>query len=334
MKKTLTTLFASIAVLMGLQAQEQKHDMYIHFADGSRKVYHVEKIDSVTFKEAVDYSNLKFDIKISNITSNGATTTVSCNRPDVLFYNEAFKKSYFEQYTIEELAQGQLEYMYEDWEQYQDEYKWEFGEDITFADFFCPGYYVDTYTYSSLKPETEYVVIAFGVDLNTMEVVGTPDTLGFTTIAPEPSSNVISFSVANDSLYITTTNDDPYFWTAFLPEDIAEYGEDATAIDAWNGLVADLESIGYMDYFTLQGSETIALKSQFYGLPGTHTLVAAGWNGVRTTDYFVYELVLTEEQVGSGKAELTSAQKIKAKQLSADKAQPFHSAKKFPLQRK
>ncbi len=332
MKKIFTTALASVAILMGVQAQ--KYNMFLHFADGSKKAYHVENIDSVTFEEARDYSKVDFEIKVSDITSNGATTTVSCNTPDVLYYNEAFEKSYFDVYTPEELAQGQLEYMLEDWEQYQDEYKWEYGEDITFADFFYLGNYVDTYTYENLSPSTDYIVIAFAVDLNMMEVVGTPDTLGFTTIAPEPSDNVISFAATNDSLFVNTTNNDTYFWSPFTEEDLADYGVE-TYTEAWDALVAEAEEYDLMDYFTSEGSEAYSLESYFYGAPGTYTLVAAGWNGLRTTDYFTYQLTVTEEQVGGAEeGALAPAKKVTLVKKQAITSHKFHPSKKITLKQK
>ncbi len=308
MKKIFTTLVALVALVLGLQAQ--KHNMYLHFADGTKKVYHVEDVDSVTFVEAKDYSNLKFDIQVSNISTNGVTTQVKANTADVLYYDQVFLKAALEEYTIEELAQAQLEYMYEEWVTFEDEYKAEYGDDITFANFFYPGNYVDTYTYSDLSPSTEYIVLAFGVDLELLEAIGTPDTVSFATSAPEPSDNQITFSLENDTLFIHTTNDDPYFWNAFLPEDLEEYGVE-TYTEAWDLLVEELDAIGYMEYFTSEGDEENPVESYFYGLPGTHTIVAAGWNSVRTTDFFTFEITLTEDQVGGG-AELVIAKKPKA----------------------
>ncbi len=333
MKKIFTTLFAAAALVSGIQAQTA-YNMKLHFADGTSKVYHVQDVDSVTFSEAIDYSSLNFDIKIADITSHGATTTIKCNNANVLWYNDAFEKEYFDYYTLEELAQEQLDYMYEDWVEFEEDYKAEYGDDITFADFFYPGYYVDEYTYDYLDPSTEYVIVAFGVDLETMEVVGIPDTLSFTTLAPEPSDNIISFSFANDTLYINTTNDDQYFWNSFLPEDLEDYGAE-TYTEAWDIVAAEMDAYGLMDYFISAGSEANAVKSYFTGMPGTHTIVAAGWDGVRTTDYFVYELTLTEDQVGSGEDfefELAPAKKVKTvvKQTTPAK-HTFRSAKHFPL---
>ncbi len=326
MKKIFTTLFASVSLLMGLQAQEQaqKHDMYIHFADGSYKIYHVEKIDSVTFKEAVDYSNLTFDIQLSNIYSNGVTTKVSCNRPDVLYYSDVFEKEYLNDYTPEQLAQEQLEYMWADWEERGEEYKEVLGME-SFADFFYPGNHVDIYTYDYLKPEREYFVMAFGVDLNTMEAVGTPVCKEFTTLAPEQSENIISFEVRNDSLFINTTNNDPYFWNPFTDAEIAEWGAE-TAEDAWEAAVADFGDAIY--YWLYQGSVKGKLRSFFYGEPGTYTLVAAGWNGGRTTDFFTYEITVTPEQAGGGYG--ISAKKIQ-REKKPTQQNTHRFSKKLPL---
>ncbi len=331
MKKIFTTLLASVAILLSANAQ-QAHNMFVHFADGTKQVYHVEDVDSITFVEAKDYSNLSFDIQVANVTSNGVTTTVKCNTADVLYYDQVFLKAALDEYTIEELAQAQLEYMYEEWVMYEEEYKAEYGDDITFADFFYPGSYVDTYTYEELKPSTEYIVLAFAVDLDLLEAVGTPSMASFTTPAPEPSKNQISFALENDTLYIYTTNDDPYFWNAFLPEDLEDYGTESYT-EAWDLLTEELDAIGYMDYFTSEGNEENSVEDYFYGMPGTHTIVAAGWNGVRTTDFFTFEMTLTEEQVGGG-AELVVAKKPKAVPQQTTPAKKVYSVKHFPLVKK
>ncbi len=323
MKKIFTTLLASVAILT-LQAQAPQN-MFLHFADGSQKIYHVQDIDSVTFEEAPDYSDLAFDIQISDINSNGARVIVKSNRPDVLWYSDAFEKGYLDVYTPAQLAQAQLEAMYQEWVQYEEEYKMQYGEDMTFADFFYAGNETDDYVYDYLDPATDYIILAFGVDLEMLEAVGTPAFKEFSTPEAEPSTNIISFSFANDTLYINTTNDDPYFWNAFLPEDVADYGVE-TATEAWEAVVAEMDEVGWLEYFLSEGSEANAVKSYFYGLPGTHTIVAAGWNGQRTTDYFIYELTLTEEQVTN------ESSHAPAKQLKAIKKQLVRQTKHTPLQ--
>ncbi len=332
MRKVLTVLFALCAVAFSMHAQEQEleklYNLRIHLADGTYKVFHVERIDSVTFYEAPNYSDLAFDIKISDIFSNGVTTKVSCNRPDVLYYSDVFEKAYLNDHTPEQLAQEQLEYMWEDWEERGEEYMDKFGM-TSFADFFYPGSYVDTYTYDYLKPERDYIVMAFGVDLDLMEIVGTPVYQEFSTTAPEPSDNIISFEVRNDSLFINTTNNDPYFWNPFTAAEIADWGA-KTAEEAWELSVADFGDAIY--YYLYQGSVKGKIKSFFFQSPGTYTLVAAGWNGGRTTDFFSLEITVTPEQSGLGGYGV-SAKRVPANRDSAEQ-QMFRGSKKLPLEKR
>ncbi len=333
MKKIFTLLFSFCALSLNMRAQEQEqlYNLHVHLADGTSKVFHVEKIDSVTFHEAPNYSNLTFDIQISDIFSNGLTTTVSCNRPDVLFYNDVFEKAYLDKYTPEQIAQDQLEYMWADWEEREEQYKEAYGADMTFADFFCPGGYVDEYTYDYLKPEQDYIVLAFGVDLNLMEVVGTPVYKEFSTTSAVPSDNIISFSVRNDSLIISTTNNDPYFWNPFTAEDIIEYGA-TTATEAWELMVEEVDREGVLDWFISEGSQKFTIKSCFYQMPGTYTLVAAGWNGARTTDFFTFKLTVTPEQAGAGQYSI-SAKRLENAKKSAS-LEGIHRSRKVLLEKR
>ncbi len=303
MKKIFTTLFAVTALVLGIQAQTVKN-LKIHFADGTTKSHKVTAVDSITFEDAVDYSDLTFDIQVSNVTSTSATTSVTASRADAFYYDNVVLAAYIPQFgSAEAVAQALLESILSEWEEYKDYYP-----DNTFADMYLyPGSEVDTYTYSTLDPETEYVSIAFGVDPVTLEVVGTVAAKTFTTEAAAPveeSDLTISFTEADGFLHITPSNDtETYFWGDFDKADVDEMGAEALVLD----YITFLADLGYWDETSLtSGAKEVDIMDWFgyYNEPGTWVVCAVGCDalGRLTTEVFTYEITLTEEDLAGGAA--------------------------------
>lgn len=338
MKKIFTTLFATAALVLGVQAQTVKN-LKIHFADGTTKSHKVTVVDSITFEDAVDYSDLTFDIQVSNVTATSATTSVTASRADALYYDNVVLASYLEPTSLgsaEAVAQALLESILSEWEAYKEYYP-----DLTFADaYLYAGSKVDTYTYTTLDPETEYVSIAFGVDPITLEIVGTVAAKTFTTEAAAPveeSDLTISFTETDGILHITPSNDtETYYWGEFDKEDVEEFGAEALVKDYIEFMVG----LGYWDEESLtSGADEVDIMDWFgyYEKPGTWIVCAAGCDalGRLTTEVFTYEVTLTEEDFAGGAARVKAKvrQAIKDQQRQGTLKQVKLQAKKVALKK-
>lgn len=147
------------------------------------------------------------NIAIADITATGATITTTPSDNETYYYWTVVDAQYLDYFTADSIAEMLVAADIED--------------GYTFEDLY--GVYVvtgtDTYTYSSLSPETEYAVIAFPVN-EELEVIGGASTKLFTTIELEKKGeetlNIAEgeYMYASDYGYLIVagyTTDDKYY---------------------------------------------------------------------------------------------------------------------------
>ena len=249
---------------------------------------------------------VSFEVNIQDLRSSKALISVKPSTYDAYYMcgivNEDME--YYFNMTPEELARFQLDFSFEMWDNGE-----EIPSNISFTDVYCyRGNFESKYTY--LYPDMDYKFIAFQVNPDTREVIGTPASKVFHTKPLERSDITFTFSFDTDKLTVTPSNNDPYYWDYVLTDLLDDEYADAHLFFYY--LVDLYEDYGFMDMpeniakgvnewvFSRDDSEEL-LEGQRY------TIVASGYNyGEINSDLtvaeFIYhsdkpcELVIPEEE--------------------------------------
>lgn len=207
-----------------------------------------------------------YTIVVDNVTATGADITVTPSGTDTYYWDVIDKASYDMLVSGQAAAYGYndlcdyIKYILD----YYVSYYAQYGYDATYADFLYDA--EDSYTYTSLDPETEYVVFAVAVDAEGncgADIV----TEGFTTGAVEESDLAITMSYANDILTINTTNSDDYFFWVESKDDYDSYQSDltdASLVAECEDWIATLDNYGYTSYAILNGNQSMDVAADFW----------------------------------------------------------------------
>ncbi len=236
----------------------------------------------------------EFTFAVSNITSTGAVVEVSSTVPHYFYFDIASTVDIEALGGLENYSQALLDYLIDDYE---------FGDyeadGSTFAELYL-SYKTDTYDFSGyLNPNTNYTVIAFSVDSITNTLLGHFDSTPFTTPEAKPSSNTFNLVTTETGFTMEATNEDTYYFTAYLKDTVELYG----AQNLWEADVDLLDMYGFLSWVTVSGDEEW-LYCEYLGDAGDYVFIVAGLEGnARTTDIFTFELTVTDEQYAAGGCE-------------------------------
>lgn len=144
---------------------------------------------------------------------------------------------------------------------------------------------VESYTYTGLNPNSDYVVFAVGVD-GEGNVVTDIATVNFSTVSPVPSTVTFEFRVEGADLYVTPSSDDePYAWTYFAQSEIDQFG--GTPEDYMKAILEEFVEAGNGSAVTSFGPAEE--KNAQYLEAGTNYIAAVGWDGACTTEVYIHE---------------------------------------------
>lgn len=232
-----------------------------------------------------------FEVNVQDLRSTKALITVKPSTYDAYYMCGIVyaDMEYYFNMTPEELAAFQLDFSFERWDMSE-----EIPANISFTDVYCyRGNFESKYTY--LYPDMDYRFIAFQVNPDTREVIGTPVTKLFHTKPLQESDITFNFSFDTDKLTVTPSNNDPYYWDYVLTDLLdAEY---ADAHMYYYSLVDLYEDYGFMDMpeniatgvdewvFSRDDSEVLIEGAKY-------TLIASGYNyGEINSDLTVVEFI-------------------------------------------
>ena len=245
--------------------------------------------------DPVDPTGGTFTITVADITSTGAAITVTPSIENAYFYWTVVEPS-----TIEGLSDEAIvkEVFVAEIEEYIEFYA-AFGMEASFVDFLL--HKEDSYTYSSLNPGTEYVVVAAYMDEegNLRESVFKQP---FTTLEAETVDLTFAFNMSDEGITVTPSNDD-VAWDYYIADaDVFDYyGADGIA-SAIYSQYGDTYAAAGAYLFAWDGEEiTYYCSDEDTGeaIPGTYYLVVwgAGESNV-TTEAASFEFQYPHEEQG------------------------------------
>ena len=173
--------------------------------------------------DPVDPTGGTFTITVADITSTGAAITVTPSVVNAYFYWTLVSPETIEGLSDEEIVK---EVFVAEIEEYIEFYT-AFGMDASFIDFLL--HKEDSYTYSSLNPGTEYVVVAAYMDEegNLRESVVKQS---FTTLEAETADLSFEFTIGAAGITVTPSNNEDLWDYYIATEDLfAAYGADGIA---------------------------------------------------------------------------------------------------------
>lgn len=231
-----------------------------------------------------------FTISVSEITATGASVSITPAEENQTYLATVLEKSVIEGFEDDAALVAEVKSEMDDLIEYYTQY----GYTVSYADFCYTG--ADVMPVSSLDPETEYAVIAYGIDTETAAATTAVEAAYFTTTEAAQSENVLTLTYEDGKLYVKTTTNDPWI---YIPESVAEYNKYQADLsqESVNAEMDDwaytLDYYGVSDVFTFTGDQTIDLNevySNYFSSAGLvagteYMVLAAGYaDGLRTTD--------------------------------------------------
>lgn len=231
-----------------------------------------------------------FTISVSEITATGASVSITPAEENQTYLATVLEKSVIEGFEDDAALVAEVKSEMDDLIEYYTQY----GYTVSYADFCYTG--ADVMPVSSLDPETEYAVIAYGIDTETAAATTAVEAAYFTTTEAAQSENVLTLTYEDGKLYVKTTTNDPWI---YIPETLASYNEyqDDFTQESVNAEMDDwaytLDYYGVTDVFTFTGDQTIDLNevySTYFSSAGLvagteYMVLASGYaDGLRTTD--------------------------------------------------
>ncbi len=244
-------------------------------------------------------SAVQFAVAVSNITSNGASVEVTATPADAYFFFDVLEAAYLTQMTKEEIAGLLLDTYLEDYLEYAEDYA-AAGYNSFEEVYLVQGY--DYWDYTGFNAETEYVVIAYSVNIaNGNYTLGTVDaSYTFTTLEAtpvEPSNNTFTASATDSSFVITPSNEDTYYYTMYDKATVDYLG--AQFILEYE--ISEWLTTGYLSYFLSSGVDGYTFCT-YCDAPGTYQLLVAGCSadGQLTTAVSVFDFEVTAAMIAAG----------------------------------
>jgi len=225
-------------------------------------------------------AEVTFAIGVSDITATSALVTVTPSDTNALYYFDLFSQEVYDEFeTPTQAAEDLLQYILDGVEEYQ-----EYGYDVELVDWLSQGQ--DHYEFSTLSPETSYVVVAFRVDTATSAVVGTVYHEAFTTHPVEQVDLTFNTEVTDTAIWFVPNLDEVEYFATFIDADTLQaYG--VTATEYFEYLVTYYGE--YIEYFTMHGPIYVELSelnpgSDYVFLAQAYT--GGVWNSDLFAGYF------------------------------------------------
>lgn len=269
--KKIFTLFVATAMLLSAQAVTVNRAQIKHvgFAPAARA--DVQNL-------AANQNGTNFDITVHSVAVASADVTIAPKAADTYWYFTAAPAEYYDQVTPASYTAYLKNYIDENYGAYI-----QYGM-ATYDMFLIQDSYRDTL--SGLEPNTEYVVMAWGIDPTTFTATTEFDTAHIHTLEGQMSDNVITMAYANGTLAVSATNNDPYFFIMESLEDYQYYEDDFSQASLKDEANAWVSGIGEkLPYFIYEGNQNIDVL-EFYTtymaeeMPnGDYVALACGHNG-------------------------------------------------------
>lgn len=311
--KKIFTLFAASLVLLSAQAVQIDRSA-VQLKTGKLNISAVNS----NGVHQVNPSGTNFVMSVSDVTPAAFTVSVSPVNDAIIYYYDISEASYWEDSYTADVIAGSMKGSFD---MYIAQYA-QLGYELTYAYFLSEG--ADTYSFDNLKPDTEYIVWAMGMDGETCAATTDIDTLHVKTLPGEMSTNVITMAHNNGKLTISTTNNDPYFFIMESLEEYQKYEPDfsqaslAEEIQAW---ISSIANQGYMTYFMHAGNEEIDVYD-FYTtyiaatMPtGDYVAMAAGYNQYVNTEVAYVQFSYVDTAVEDVKADTKAVKSLRDGQL-------------------
>lgn len=191
-----------------------------------------------------------FKIDVQDITSKSAYIYVTPADTSILYYWDIFVASEAAKMTDAQIAEAFKENFDEAIAYYA-----QYGYELTYDSLLVKG--EDSYDFSKLEPNTEYIVVALELDEN-VAVKGASVRKAFKTLEEkeDPVPADMTFNIAVDSLtfsgaYIAVTpsnNEATYYWSIYKSEDIAGLPDAQLCAGFKSEIEQTIEYYGYFGY--------------------------------------------------------------------------------------
>lgn len=205
-------------------------------------------------KAAQDLPPFDATISVSNITSMGATVAIApANQTETYYWTLMDSTNY--QIVISGGAASMNINTIEDYLAYEINY---YTTQYTLAQLTTVGN--NSYTYTTLDPNSVWVVLAASIDATTGVLTSTAIVENFTTLEAQESDNVITitYDPATETINFNTTNNDPYFFYIESKSAYDKYQSDYTPASVAAELADWIELMGMFqvdpDNFVLNGN--------------------------------------------------------------------------------
>lgn len=252
--------------------------------------------------DATEGGNAEFKISVTGIDATSATVAVSPSNDSIYYYFDVVDEASLLEYESKEaFCQAYIEYLADYYSSY---YGYDYAS-LVAGGLFSQG--VDKYEFDDvLDPSTKYYAVAFQLDEAEAKVIGSVAYKEFTTDELAKSTNVISIELKNDSIFVSTTNDDDYFLSYIDKDTLATYYEGDAAACFADDVDYYYSNYGsYFSYFLYSGDIAFSVKDNFVkGESGTYVFMAAAMhNAYINSEVFTQEIVITEDMCGEEEAE-------------------------------
>jgi hypothetical protein len=228
-----------------------------------------------------------FEIEVSDVTASSAVVTVTPSDTNVWYYYDIIPTEYYVDYeSTDSLVQDYIE-----WIEDEVAYCAEYGLDYVFEDWMSRG--VDSYSYTDLTAETEYVAFAFAVDTATHQKVGPFYQTKFTTLPVEEVSLMFEFASTDTAVWFLPNHNDVSYFMCVAPVDTLA-AHNMTYEQYWDFMVGYYGE--YIDYLTFTGP--VYLHYEYDGLirgANYYFMARARDGGEWNSDLFTSQFIVPGE---------------------------------------
>ncbi len=247
-----------------------------------------------------DSSEVNFIITVTDITSSTAEVAVECDSAELFFFFDEVELATIEGVDIDVVANDILTYYYGSYEAQKEFIEQEYGFTSFEEAYLSQGF--DGFSFTGLTPNTAHAIVAFTVDMSgKVPAVGAVDSVHFSTLAVEPSSNIFTLDTTDYNFAILPTNYDTYFWLYENKDSLAAIG--IALEDYFDGVVTLYNMTGMFEIMLASGAEQW-YYCDIFKTPGNYQILVAGVEaGIRTTDLFIFDMHVTQEKIDEGECE-------------------------------
>ena len=209
-----------------------------------------------------------FNVEVSDVTESSAFVEVTPSDTTVLYYFDIMDAEYVDEYESDSaLAQDYIDWILESVEEYQ-----EYGYDVELVDWLSMG--TDSYNFTGLTGDKEYVVLAFAVDTANCVMAGNLTKAPFRTLPVEEVELMFEAAMSDTAIWFLPNNDEVEYFATYMDADTLQaYG--VTAAEYFEYLVTYYGE--YIEYFTMHGPIYVELSELNPG--ATYVFAAQAYNG-------------------------------------------------------